>query len=127
MFASKPLLRYVGPNEAGRALYILAEDLVFHIGLDGNRGSGITVTVPAGIETDLASVPRPLRWLFPPDGPWQAAAVLHDHLYTVPGCSRFLADALLREAMSRLGIPLWQRVIMYYAVRLFGGSYRRVG
>ena len=125
MFASKPLLRYVGQNKAGRAVYVLAEDLLFSIGLNGGW-NGITVRVPAGFETDLASVPRLLRWLFPPDGPWLSAAVLHDFLYGLEGCSRFLADALFREAMAGLKVTWKQRVIMYYAVRLFGGSHRRV-
>lgn len=126
MFASTPLLRYVGQDEAGLAVFVVAEDLIFEVGLDGDRGSGIVVTVPAGFATNLASVPRLLRWLFPPDGPWLAAAVLHDFLYGLKGCTRFLADALFREAMAGLKVTWKQRVIMYYAVRLFGGSHRRV-
>lgn len=34
--------------------------------------------VPDGYRTDLASVPRPLHWLIPPDGPAEAAAIRHD-------------------------------------------------
>jgi Protein of unknown function (DUF1353) len=34
--------------------------------------------VPDGYHTDLASVPRLLHWLIPPDGPYEAAAVRHD-------------------------------------------------
>lgn len=86
---------------------------------------GFEITVPAGFRTDFASVPSWLHWLFPPAGKYAAVAVLHDWLYRKTTCSRFLADALFREGMACFGVPLWQRVVMYYAVRMCGGAARR--
>ena len=86
---------------------------------------GFSVVVPAGFRTDFASVPRYLWPVFPPTGQWMAAAVVHDYLYRETSCSRFLADACFREAMSVLGVPLATRVAMYYAVRVGGGFARR--
>lgn len=82
---------------------------------------GVRVVVPAGFLTDFASVPRFLWPIFPPTGPWQRAAVVHDWLYTrAADCPRFLADALFRDAMQAAGVPAWRRVAAYYAVRCFG-------
>lgn len=120
---NKPLLRRVGFQE-GRALFKLHEPLVYQTQL--NSAGGLTITVPAGFVTDFTSIPRRLRWLFNPIGPWDRAAALHDYLYSLPGVSRFLADALFREAMYRLGVPLWRRVLMYYAVRVFGARHRNI-
>ena len=118
MFSTRPLLRDCGEDDHGRPLYELAEDLDFCVGLNGVNG--LVVRVPEGFRTDLASVPRLLWPIFAVAGRWSAAAILHDYLYSLPGCSRFLADALFREAMHSLDVPLWRRAIMYYAVRLFG-------
>jgi hypothetical protein len=77
-------------------------------------------TVPAGFVTDFASVPWFIWWLIPMQGDYNRAAVLHDFLYTKKTCSRFLADALFRDVMREIGVPLWKRVVMYYGVRMFG-------
>ena len=51
----------------------LVEDLVY-------RGRDDTFTVPAGFETDFASVPQLFLWLVPRSGKYAKAAVLHDYL-----------------------------------------------
>ena len=87
----------------------------------GHRSEGymaVYVRVPPGFETDFASVPRWLWPIFPPRGRWNRAAVMHDYLCRQADVDRFLADALFRAAMRDLGVPLWRRVAMYYAVRL---------
>ncbi len=43
-------------------------------------GNQQTFTVNKGFVTDLASVPRLLWWLFPRDGTYLVAAILHDFL-----------------------------------------------
>jgi hypothetical protein len=109
----------------GRQNWRLIAPLRFLLGFDGeceNIG-GINVEIPAGFVTDFASVPRLLWPLFPPTGPWCEAAVIHDYLCRHQGCSRFLADAMFREAMHLLGVPVWRRVLMYYAVRFYGCFY----
>lgn len=101
-----------------RQMWRLADDFWFELRLASDVPAW-RVTVPRGFETDLASIPRFLWPIFPPLGPWNKAAVLHDFLYSIPGCSSFLADSLFREAMASLGVPIWRRVVMYYAVRLY--------
>lgn len=97
----------------------LTRGLTYDFGTSG-EGWGARVDVPAGFTTDFASTPRLLHAVFPPRGPWNRAAIVHDYLYRETGCSRFLADAIFRDAMASLGVPAWRRVLMYYAVRLFG-------
>lgn len=110
----------VGTNQHGRQEYRLTEPLTFG-GLGGfseNGGRyGLRVHVPVGFQTDFASVPRFLWWLFPPQGRGSRAAVVHDYLCVSQACSRFMADAIFREGMRELGVPWWRRVSMYYAVR----------
>jgi len=122
MFSQLKLDKIEGES-CGRQLWMLSKSLRFSLRV--NRGD-VTVFVPQGFITDFASVPRPLWPIFPPAGQWCEAAVLHDYLYSTKTCSRFLADALFREAMFQLKVPVWRRVSMYYAVRLFGGFCRKV-
>lgn len=84
------------------------------------------IDVPEGFETDFASVPRGLWNIFPPDGLYTQAAVLHDYLYHQRGNhtrTRKECDGIFLEAMGVLGTPWWKRHLMYRAVRLFGGAY----
>ncbi len=105
------------------------------------------ITVKAGFETDLASVPRPL-WGFglPPDGLHRAAAVIHDALYMARGrmptgyllyeelsggqwarhlarYTREEADRLFGRLMREAGVPRWRRRLMYRAVRLVSWAF----
>ncbi len=113
------------PASRERERYELMADYELQLWFDSDYGTdGITVLVPQGTVTDFASVPRWLWWLYPPDGPWQAAAVVHDYLYASSACSRFLADAIFRAAMEADGVPWWRAAILYYAVRIFGRAFR---
>jgi len=123
MFTTHAILKDLGTvDSAGRAEYELTQPLVFDQRVNGG---GLKFTVPRGFVTNMASTPRLLWSIFPPAGKWNRAAILHDYLYSPNACcSRFLADCLFREAMATLNVPWWRRVLMYYAVRLFGaGSY----
>jgi len=108
------MLRLTGDCEHGRAVYELDSDLTYY-------GGGVRVRVPSGYRTDFASVPRGLWNLFPPAGRYAQAAVIHDYLcdHDVV-CGRFLADAIFRELMYRLGVPWYVRLPVYYAVRCYG-------
>ena len=88
--------------------------------------NGEDIVPENGFVSDLASVPRILWSLLPPSGKYAPAAVIHDYLYRLPGCSRFLADAIFREVMAQLGVSFWKRCVMYYAVRFFGRGFDRV-
>lgn len=125
--ARRPLLppmkleRIPGLKWGGRPVYRLLEDYQF------GRAYGSTAVVPADFRTDLASVPWWIRWLFPPNGPWERAAAVHDYLYSrAAQCPRFLADAILRDMMAAAGVARWARLVIFYAVRLAGGRYFRV-
>lgn len=108
----------------GRQLWMLQHSLQMRLNVESG---GAWIRVPKGYVTDLASVPRLLRWLVPPDGPWREPAIIHDFLCGQDGCSRFLADAYFREAMFHLGVPVWRRVSMFYAVRCYGSMLSLIG
>lgn len=113
---SHPLapLRRTGPRKA-----VLMADFTF---TSEELGS---ITVEEGFDTDYASVPRVFWAIYPPDGEYTEAAVIHDYLYWyqsnrgVP-VTRKQADGVFLEAMINQGIPWARRQILYRAVRLGG-------
>lgn len=80
------------------------------------------VTVPAGFDTDFASVPRvPVVFWLTGDTA-KEAAVVHDWLYRTQKVTRKMADQVLAEAAT-CGIPpepRWRRWLLYAGVRLCG-------
>lgn len=81
-------------------------------------------TVPAGVLTDFASVPRlPFAyWLF--GNVAQEAAVLHDHAYSGGfGLSRKQADDLFYEASKASGVAGWRAWPMWLGVRVAGSFH----
>lgn len=81
------------------------------------------ITVPAGFQTDLASVPRiPLVYDLCGDTA-SLAAIVHDYLYTTHLVDRATADAVLREASQVTGVPPWRRWLMWLGVRIGGGRH----
>lgn len=81
----------------------------------------VHLVVEDGFRSDLASVPLWLAWLCPPNENHQRAALFHDAAYQKRQCSRFTADSAFRTIMAHDNVPRWRRLLMYYAVRLFGG------
>jgi len=81
--------------------------------------------VPRGFQTDLASVPQILWSKYPPCGHYVEGAVGHDYLYSLGGteADREQADGIFLEAMEELGVSEADRVAIWSAVRLFGGSH----
>lgn len=91
----------------------------------GFKGSGLTVSVPAGFVTDLASIPRWLWWLMSPFDPqYAAAAVLHDYLLTWSNFDRLTAHTVFLEALLNLGVERWKATAMYVAVVMFDAARR---
>lgn len=91
------------------------------------RSGSQQVIVPAGVRTDLGSVPRIFRPLIS-----VAAApvpfVVHDWLYARSGYERALADVLMLALMDHCRTPKWrwQRRLAYWGVRAGGwAAYRR--
>lgn len=108
----------------------LVDDLYYHV---GNPNSEEVIIVKEDFVTDGASVPWLFRLLIPKDGTYTPCAALHDALYKYKGIlpvgwflgkpiiySRKRCDEILYESMEVRGVPLWERVSMYQAVRLFG-------
>jgi hypothetical protein len=84
-----------------------------------------TVTVPAGFETDLASIPR-IAWpvISPMKSYLVQPAILHDWMYHVScGYSRYESDVIFYEAMRVEGVSGFKAGLIYYAVRWFGWPF----
>lgn len=90
-------------------------------------GSGRTIDVAVGFQTDFASVPRPLWWVFPPWGIYGNAAVIHDWLYWTQQIDgkpivHQDADRIFDEAMAVLNVGGFTRWCLFHAVLWFGGA-----
>ena len=75
---------------------------------------GLTIVVPDGYRSDLASVPWFCRRMFPQDGPWTYAAIAHDWCCDIrpPHISSVRAAKIFREAMTALQVAKFQREAM---------------
>jgi hypothetical protein len=83
----------------------------------------ITITVPAGFVTDLASTPR-LPFVYElAGGVANLASVVHDYAYSTHIVDRKTADAILREASAVTGVSWLTRQAMWLGVRAFGWSH----
>lgn len=92
---------------------------------------GETYRLPAGFETDGASIPRFL-WRVcgtPLQTPRLYAALVHDYLYGGGDkyATRADADALFRDIQIALGVSRVKAYIEYYALRLCGASHWKGG
>jgi hypothetical protein len=79
--------------------------------------------IPAGFETDFASVPRLFWNILPPIGLYTRAAIVHDYLYQTGLVSRKEADLIFLQIMKTDEVDFFVRHLMYYAVRIFGGRH----
>lgn len=86
----------------------------------GAKGSGDSVEVAVGFQTDFASIPRPFWVLLPKWGTYGNATVIHDWLYWERARPRADADAIFLEAMGVLGVRWLVKYSMYWAVRGLG-------
>ena len=94
------------------------------------------VTAPAGLKTDMASVPKFMWWLIAPFDVARAA-VIHDVLYAkirnyryhtgddnVAFHAKKVSDLVFKHAMddAEPPVPGWKKYLCYQAVNLFGKS-----
>lgn len=105
----------VRANDDGKTFTIL-QAFDYQIGDDPER----RIVVPAGFETDFASVPQLFWNILPPWGIYGKAAVLHDWNYHRQEFNRKFCDDLLMESMTTLGVSGWKRWAIYMGVRLGG-------
>lgn len=90
------------------------------------------ISVPKGMLTDFASVPRFAENVIPNDDPDVLyPSVIHDFLYSkessaaFPDVNRDDADHVLLEAMRSIGAPAWKADMIFTAVRVGGESHFR--
>ena len=82
----------------------------------------IDLTVPAGFQCDLTSIPSWL-WSIPGYsivGRHVRAGLVHDFLYWTQDEDRDFADWAFKAIMRNDGVPFVRCWVMYLAVRLFG-------
>lgn len=111
-----PDMRRLGPRR-----WLLREPLTFTLECFGVL---IRVTADAGFESDLASTPRPLWWLYSPDGSYTLPSILHDWLYRRTRLPRLLCDVLFLVMMAET-TPMVRRHVIYRGVRTFGWLFRQ--
>ena len=117
MFKSPLQVEKIGKNK-----WKLLAPLVY----DGSK----KFIVPAGFETDFASVPQAVWWFCAPAaGNHAKPAVLHDYL-----CETYSdqpnTDKIFLEAMTTNGVGRFKRTVMFNAVRgyqVFKGKYFKKG
>ena len=106
--------------------YVIAEPYSVAVGIDGVEK---TITVPAGMLTDLASVPKAARSVVGRVGRHLEASLVHDFLYIawqdLDGVEPTRRNRMFADQVFRAGMRATEsRVtgLVYRAVRLFGGS-----
>ena len=89
------------------------------------------ITVPAGFESDGASIPELLWGVVFPRGDRKAlfGAIVHDYIYrTHPeGWTREDADEVFLYLLQQGGVSYIRRIRAYFGVRLFGKSSWEAG
>jgi hypothetical protein len=79
--------------------------------------------VPAGFETDFATIPKIFWPIVDIRGLVSKASVLHDYMYRNHTCSRRKTDKIFLKMLIMEKVPMWQAVTMYIIVRWFGNSW----
>ena len=113
-FVNEPHVAPVGNSNTWRLLE------PFEVEIKEDGGCRQRIVVPAGMETDLASVPRlPGAYLLFANRA-RRSAILHDYLYESRR-PRAWADAVFREAMRNEDVGMFSRFFMWLGVRVGGG------
>lgn len=107
----------------GRQLAVLA-DVWFYC----YDPTGEVFRIPAGFETDFASIPAwAHRYVRPNDRRVIGAAIVHDWLYALGGqegvMTKRKADQIFRFALKEKGVNRIKRNVMFQAVSAFGNSF----
>ena len=113
-----PKIEFIESGESSN-FFRLTEGLTY-------EWEGNIFTVPAGFESDGASVPEFLWDTVSPrvDPRTLAGAIGHDFLYreTPPGWTRKMADEFFYDCIRLHGLSFWRSWKAYWGVRLFGAS-----
>jgi hypothetical protein len=110
-------------NNDGRGTWRLCKPLVYESDVLKD-----VIQVPAGFQTDFASVPRiPIIFDILGDR-GDLAGVVHDCLYDKQctiNTDRKTADKVLKEALIAQGVTAWMAWVMYLGVRIGAASHFR--
>ena len=107
----------VSPLADGKT-WVIQKEFTYHV---GELGSDNTIRLPVGFQTDFASVPPIFLSLVPRWGKYGKAAIIHDYCYWDQPYTQKRSDEIFKEAMGVLGVAPWRVLLMYWAVRWFGG------
>ncbi len=83
------------------------------------------ITLPRGLETDFASIPRLFWNIYPPHWePYRHPAIVHDYLYMEQTIivSRAFADMEFRRMLLRNGVSKFTAYLFWTIIRLFGAK-----
>ena len=100
-----------GRRRGGRELFRI-DGLAFDI---GRKGSGQTIRVPDGFETDGPTIPA-WAWRLIPTERLVKWAALHDFMRERLGYTKLTGDAIFLSAMEAEGTPAWLRWPAFLAV-----------
>jgi hypothetical protein len=89
------------------------------------ENDNVKITVKSGFTTDGASIPKAFWSIVgnPLENDLLKPAIIHDGLYTIMKLSRLESDKLLKDMLLFNGTNKVKVFLVYYAVRLFGGSH----
>lgn len=105
-----------GRRRWGRKIYRFTSAYIYTYNTRPYAECYVEILIPCGAETDFATIPWPLHYVLPADGPWKRGAAVHD-LLCRQGVPRFFADAMFRHVMEEDRVRI--RCILYYAVRIW--------
>lgn len=105
-----------GKTHRGLPVVRLTRPFTYSYGTDGFCAS----FVPAGFETNYASVPRPFWFIFPPTGEPRRPSVAHDYHYATESVPRVLADVMFGIGCTQEGMTTRRAAIGVLALMLFG-------
>jgi hypothetical protein len=117
-FTEPLILEALATTRQGRGEFLVHKPFRYEV---GRLGSGDTITVPAGYNTDLCSVPWFARAFIPLAGKVAKPALLHDWLLD-QGDAR--AHDVFEEAMKVAGVSPFKRLLLGKAVRLYAAAKR---
>ena len=80
------------------------------------------IEVGVGFNTDLASIPKWLRWLLPVDGEYKESAVVHDWLLKLMydgnlNLSRAICASTFLDCLIYQKVKPWKITLLYLGVR----------
>lgn len=114
-FTAPLIIEVLLKERRGRGIARLVQGFTYDVGY---LGSGETITVPAGYETDFTSVPRIVRVFISNFGQTSKAAVLHDWLIDQPFIANRYANDVFYEALLVSGVARWKARLLWLAVRI---------